>query len=454
MKNNSLFEKYKKIHFVGIGGIGMSALAKLCFSNGIRVSGSDRTKSDITDELEHIGIQIHIGHNKKNVQNADIVVYTCAISDDNPEILFAKKTNIPIIERAEFLGKICESFDNVIAVAGSHGKTTVSAMIGSVFLNAKKSPTMIVGGQINGLGNLVIGKDDYLIVEACEYKAHFLSINPTTAVILNVDYDHPDFYKSQTQYANAFAQFSKNAKQVVISEKCKMLADKNCTTFGVYGNYFAKNIKICNGKSNFDVYKDDKFFVDITLKSYANYNIENALCAVAVCDLYKIAVKDIKLGLENFDGVQRRYEFMGKIKNNVVITDYAHHPTQIADCILATKKAYKKKVVAVFEPHTYSRTKSLFSDFVNSLCLADNVVILPTYSAREKRIKGGTAKDLFNAIRFRKNGVCYKPSYKSCKSFLAEFDNCVILLLGAGSIINLAKSIKSDYIQNNKNIQI
>lgn len=446
MKIASFFEKYKKIHFVGIGGIGMSALAKLCFANGIAVSGSDRTRCDITDELAHIGIEIHIGHNKKNIVGADLVVYTCAVSKQNCEIVFAKSKNIPVLERAEFLGKVCEAFDNVIAVAGSHGKTTVSAMIGSIFLMDNKKPTMIVGGQINGIGNLLIGKTDFLIVEACEYRAHFLSIKPTTAVVLNVDFDHPDFYHSQVEYANSFTCFSKNAKNVVASEECKMITGENSVTFGKFGNFYAKNVKICGEKLKFDVYKNGEFFVDITLQNYANYNVKNAVCAVAVCDLYHISPQTMKKGLESFSGVQRRYEYMGKLNSNVVITDYAHHPTQIADCILATKKAHKKPVVAVFEPHTYSRTKSLFTDFVNSLCLADVVILLPTYSAREKKISGATAKDLYKAIKFRKSKVFYKSTYKSCKAFLSKFENSIILLLGAGSIIDLAKSIKSDYI--------
>ena len=428
----------------------MSALAKLCFSNGAKVSGSDKTKSDITDELEHIGIDIHIGHSKKNVIDVDLVVYTCAVANNNCEVVFAKQSGISVLERAEFLGKVCQAFDNVIAVAGSHGKTTVSAMIGSVFVSANKKPTMIVGGQVNGVGNLVIGKNDFLIVEACEYMAHFLSLNPTMAVVLNVDFDHPDFYHSQAEYANAFFAFSQKAKNVVANEKCKMIVGENCVTFGKFGNYCAKNIKLVAGKSHFDVCKNGDFFVHIVLKSFANFDIENAVCAVAVCDQYQVPVATIKKGLENFDGVQRRCEYMGKIKNNIVITDYAHHPTQITDCILATKRAYKKPVVAVFEPHTYSRTKSLFADFVNALCLADYVVFLPTYSAREKKISGGTAKDLFVATKFRKNNVFYKSSYKSCKAFLQRFDNSVILLLGAGSIINLAKEIKSDYINNSK----
>ena len=426
----------------------MSALAKLCFSNGIVVSGSDKTKTDLTDELEHIGIKIHIGHSKKNVETPDLVVYTCAVSQNNPELIEAKNLGIKILERAEFLGEISKEFQNVVAVAGSHGKTTVSAMIGNIFLLDKKQPTIIVGGQVKGYGNLVVGKKDFLIVEACEYMAHFLKLKRTTAVVLNVDYDHPDFFKSQNDYAKAFYDFSKEAENVVSSEQCKMLVAKDATTFGTFGNFQAKNVYIKNGKTYFDVYKNGEFFVHVFLKSFASYNIQNALCAVAVCDLYDIEPSKIAKGLEAFDGVKRRYEYMGKINNNVVITDYAHHPTQIADCILTTKKAYRKPVVAVFEPHTYSRTKSLFGDFVNALKLADKVVILPTYSAREQKIDGGTAKDLFHAIEFGKNNVFYRPNYKSCKALLSTIKDSIILLMGAGSIINLANEIKYEYIKN------
>ena len=428
----------------------MSALAKLCFSRGIFVSGSDRVQTDLTDELEHIGIEIHIGHSKKNLQNPDLVVYTCAVDKNNVELSYARKLGIKILERADFLGEITKGFKTVIAVAGSHGKTTVSAMIGSVFYYCGKSPTMIVGGEINGIGNLLIGKNDFLIVEACEYQEHFLKIKPTVAAILNIDYDHPDFFKSQNDYINAFVKFSHSANQAVINEKFKMLTNGNVLTFGKFGNFESKHVEIKNGKIDFIVFKNGKRFAHIVLNSYANYNVENALCAVAVCDICGISSGQIEYGLSKFEGVKRRYEYMGKLSDNIVITDYAHHPTQIADCILATKRAYKRPVVAIFEPHTYSRTKTLFADFVNALCLADSVIMLPTYSAREKHISGASGKDLYNAIKFRKTKVFYKPSYKSCKSILATFKNSVILILGAGSVINLAKDIKNDYMKNQK----
>lgn len=447
MKTCDFLKKYKHIHFVGIGGIGMSALAKLCFSKGVEVSGSDRAKSKILDELLHIGITIYTRHKKSNVLGADLVVYTCAVGKKNSEVMQAKKLGIKVLERAEFLGIITQEFKEVIAIAGSHGKTTVCSMLASIFLSAGKNPTVLVGGQTNKFGNLLIGGQKYMILEACEYMSHFLSLKRTTAVVLNIDFDHPDFFKSQKQYADAFFKFASTAKNVVANENLKMFFEKKPVTFGTFGNFSCQNIKFSFEKTSFDVLKNGHFFAHITLDSVGANNVQNALCAIAVADLYGIQPRQIVAGLKSFDGIKRRYEFMGKLGTNFVIADYAHHPTQIKDCINATRlMCGTKKIVVVFEPHTYSRTKCLFSGFVSALSLADHIVILPTYSAREKPIDGGSAKDIYRALKFVKNDVHYKASHASCQKFLTRYSDCIILLLGAGSIVNLAENIKQEYV--------
>ncbi|MGN1221906.1 MAG: UDP-N-acetylmuramate--L-alanine ligase [Christensenellales bacterium] len=450
MINNSFFVKFRHIHFVGVGGISMSALAKLCFSRGVFVSGSDKTKSNITDELTHLGLDIHIGHKKSNIKGADLVVYTCAVGEDNIEVKTAKEQGVLVFERADFLGKLSKEFKNVVAIAGSHGKTTVCALVGKIFNKAGLNPTILVGGESEANGNLVIGDNNYLIVEACEYKRHFLKLKHDVSVILNIDYDHPDCYKNALEYAQAFEEFANTTtKQNIVLEKYKMfLNDSNATTYGKNGNFTARHIRHFEDRIEFDAYKNQKFYQKFVLNMIGEYNVLNALCAITVSDFFGID-KDIQQkALKEFQGIKRRYEYMGKLNSNFVIADYAHHPTQIANCIQATKKVYGKKVVAVYEPHTFTRTKALFYNFVTALSSADEVILLPTYSAREKLLKGGTSKDLYGTLLLKAKKVSYIKTYDKCFEELKKATDSVILILGAGSVYSLAEQIKHNYLHN------
>ena len=428
----------------------MSALAKLCFSKGVFVSGSDKTKSDITDELMHLGLDIHIGHKKSNIVGADLVVYTCAVGEDNVEVKYAKEQGILVYERADFLGELSKEYKNVIAIAGSHGKTTACAMVGKIFNKAGLNPTILVGGESENEGNLVIGGNDYLVVEACEYKQHFLKIKHDISVILNIDFDHPDCYKTSLEYMQAFENFASSAIQKnIIAEKYKMfLGDNDAITYGKNGDFVAKRIKHYDNKIEFEVYKKQKFYQKYTLNMIGVYNVSNAICAIAVADYFGIDKNIQKTALLEFSGIKRRYEYMGKLGNNIVIADYAHHPTQILNCIQATKQVYGKNITVVYEPHTYTRTKSLFLNFVSALSSADQILLLPTYSAREKVIKGGTTKDLFNIISRKKSHVKYIKTYDKCFEELKNVKDSIILILGAGSVYKLAENIKRNYLHN------
>lgn len=425
----------------------MSALAKLCFSKGVFVSGSDKTQSDVVDELIHLGINVAIGHKKSNVEGADLVVYTCAVGEDNVELMSSKKQGIPVMERSDFLAELSKEFKTVIAIAGSHGKTTVCSLVGQIFKTAGLNPTIIVGGKTES-GNLTIGGNQILIVEACEYKRHFLKLKHDISLILNIDYDHPDCYKNAKEYMLAFEQFaSTTTKQNFVGEKYKsFLQDNNAITYGVNGDFVAKNVKHLDDKIEFDVYKQDNFYDKYILNMIGFYNVVNALCAIALCDFFGIDKKIQKNVLKDFVGVKRRYEYMGKLADNIIIADYAHHPTQLKKCIQSTKLAYKKQVVVVFEPHTYTRTKALFNEFISALDYADCVELLPTYSAREKTIKGGTSKDIYVALCKKKKNVKLVTSYEKCFEHLKKVKNSVILLLGAGSIYTLAEHIKLNYL--------
>ena len=429
----------------------MSALAKICLNKGKIVSGSDKTKSHITSELEHLGVSVFYKHQKKNILGADLVVYTCAVGEQNVEVLSAIKNGIKVLERAEFLGEIAKEYDEVIAVAGSHGKTTVCGMIGKIFEEAGKQPTLLVGGETS-LGNLICGKKDFLIVEACEYREHFLKIPHSTAVILNIDFDHPDYFKTQQNYEKAFLKFAKQStKKVFVDEKYKILLDYEKSTFGNGGDYSARHIVFKDNAILFDVYKHNRFYEKFILNCIGFYNVQNALCAIAVSDYYGLDKKYIKKGIANFESLKRRYEYMGKLKNNIVITDYAHHPTQIKNCIDATQEVYNRKITVVFEPHTYSRTKALLAEFANTISKADNIIILPTYSAREKSIKGGRSRDLYETLLHKNNHVSFIKSYSKCLKELEKLKDNIILILGAGSIVKLAETIKCNYLNKLEN---
>ena len=449
-------EHINKIHFVGIGGASMSALAKLCLSYGKCVTGSDIVKTQITSELMFLGAQIYFNHSKKNISDQDMVVYTSAVKQNNIELLTAKEKGITILERNDFLKIICENYKNVIAVGGTHGKTTTTAMISSIFIFAGKKPTVHLGGFFNLInGNLKIGEKQFFITEACEYEKHLLKIPHNVGVILNIEYDHPDSYNNVNELYETFSKFSATSKNLtVINENYTGIlnVDKfNYLTFGesLNCNFSAKNIKqYKNAKITFDCFKHNEFFANITLNCYGTHNVLNALCSIAVADYYNISKLDIILGLKAFNGVKRRFEYIGKINDNIVIEDYAHHPTEISSTLKCAKQIFKQNLVVVFQPHTYSRTKHLLTHFMDCFNVADKVYVLPTYSAREQAVKNSSGKYLANKLKFNNKNAKYCNSFKSALKSIKAEKNCVILILGAGDIDNLASQIKKDYINN------
>ena len=434
----------------------MSALAKLCLNNNVYISGSDEKKSNLTEELKHLGIKIFYGHSKNNISGADLIVYTSAVAIDNVELLEAKKNKIKILERSDFLQEICNGYKNVIAISGTHGKTTTSAMIGNIFLCANLNPTIHIGGECENFnGNLRVGGKEFFITEACEYKKHLLKIPHSVGVILNIEPDHVECYKDYNDLAKTFNLFAEKSKDInIINEKYITLLEekKNFITFSENngGNFTANKIKILkDGSLSFCCFKNNNFFGYIRIHCYGRHNVYNALSAIAVADYFKISYKDIFNGLLTFKGIKRRFEYMGKINNQVVIHDYAHHPTEIGCVIDTAKQLFNKPIVVVFQPHTYSRTKFLFNDFVSKLNLADKIVILPTYSAREKKKDGYDAKKLFLCLKKINKSSKYFYSFNKAKNYLSKIKNNVILILGAGDIVNLAKSIKNDYMLKN-----
>ncbi|MBQ7308132.1 MAG: UDP-N-acetylmuramate--L-alanine ligase [Clostridia bacterium] len=446
MKTLDIFS-LKHIFFIGIGGISQSALATICLSEGIKISGSDKEKNDITEHLKLLGVNIFIGHNAKNVLGCDLVVYSGAINLDNEEILQAKKLNIPTLERGEFLGLLSKSYKHVIAVGGVHGKTTTTGMLATIFSCANLNPTVHIGGEIKNFdSNVKIGGKDYFITEACEYRDSFLHLNPHTSVILNIEHDHPDYYKNLSQTLKSFDNFAKNGKNLVIGESYKSLvSNKKMLTFSLSGNsdFVARNIKKGYCLTTFSVFKKGEFWSNVSIRTYGEHNVYNALCAICVSDFYNIDKKYIVKGLSEFGGVKRRFDFWGKKQNALIFHDYAHHPTEIATTIKSCKEHFNLPIICFFQPHTYSRTKYLFGEFLSAFNLADYTFILPTYPSREKSFQGYSGSFLAKNLKIKNQNVKYLKKFESIPKNIKNFcsNDCVILILGAGDIFKVKNII-------------
>ena len=365
----------KKVHFIGIGGISMSGLAALLLTKGFKVSGSDSKESELTNKLKTEGAEIYIGHNRENLKDVDLVVYTAAIPSDNPEIVEAKDKNITLVDRAEFLGLIMKGHKFNVAVAGTHGKTTCTSMLSHVTLKADLDPTILVGGELDVIdGNFKIGDSEYFLTEACEYKESFLKFYPYIGIILNIDADHLDYYRDLNHIKETFEKFSNiipkdgyligyceddNVKEVLDKAKC------NVIRYGINeGDIRATNIRFDNkGCATFTVNKDNKDLFEVTLSTTGKHNVLNALSTIAVGLIFNLPYESIIEGLKECKGAHKRFEYKGEFNGATIIDDYAHHPVEIKATLDTAKLIPNNKIYAVFQPHTYTRTKTLFDDF-------------------------------------------------------------------------------------------
>lgn len=445
-------QKYNKIFLIGICGISMSGLAILLKKLGKTVSGSDINITNTGKKLKNLNIKIFKKHKKSNVKNCDLVVFSGAISSTNPEILYAKENNIEIIERSELLKLISDMYKNVIAISGTHGKTTTTAMISYIFLLSGLNPTIHIGGDFDFInGNVHFGQNEYFITEACEFRDSFLTLCPNESVITNIEKEHLDYFKTFKKEKDSFKKFADKTKNFcfVNGNYAKLLDGcKNVVTFGLKNsnNFYLKNIRQGEDlKYIFDCYKNDVFIGTFKLNIFGKHNLENALATIAVCCEYNIDYKFIYLGLKTFNNVHRRFEYIGNYKNCPVIHDYAHHPTEIYNTIKTAKEVFKKRVVCIFQPHTYSRTKLLINKFSKCFNGLDSLYILKTYSAREKFDYFGSAEYLNKIIsdsnhNFTLNGVFTKKDIIK-KLNKEDFCNSVLLFLGAGDIENVCKKL-------------
>lgn len=390
-------DKNKLVHMVGIGGVSMSGIAEILLSMGYQISGSDSRLSEVTERLEKSGIKVYEGHHPENVLDAGVVVYTAAVKQDNPELVKARELGIPTIERAEFLGELTKLYPETIAIAGTHGKTTTTSMLSVIFMEAEKDPTVQVGADLRQLNatNYRVGNSPYFVVEACEYVESFLKFAPKTAIILNIEEDHLDYYKDLNHIKSAFHKFADLVPtdgHVILNfddENCRELAKdmkSNVITFAIHNKeatWTAENIHLNeNGCYSFTAVNGEKK-MDIELSVLGMHNVYNALAAVATSVAYGISVEPIQVALKKFTGAHRRFEFLGNYHGAKIYDDYAHHPTEIQATIKAATTLPHGKLWVVFQPHTYSRTITLFDEFAHAFQDADEVILADIYAARE-----------------------------------------------------------------------
>ena len=453
MPNIERLKKYKKIHMIGIGGVSMSGIAEILTNFGFQVSGSNNVQSETTEKLEKAGIKVYIGHSPENIGECNAVVYSAAINQNNPELLAAKNRNIPIIERGDFLGEITRCFEDTITIAGTHGKSTTTSMVSLCFLEALKDPSIQVGADIRNInGNYKVGNSEYFIIEACEYVESFLKFSPKSEIILNIDNDHLDYFKTFDNIKNAFIKYVKllpeNGLLVVNGDdaNCLDLIQHTKSTYRTYGinnkntDFFAVNIVFDNdGFPSFDVYSKENFYGRITLKIPGIHNVLNTLGTIALCDYYGIDCNTIQKALSSFTGAIRRFEFKGKVNGASIYDDYGHHPTEIVATSKALMNKKYNKSWVVFQPHTYSRTKTLLDDFAKALLNFDNIIVLDIYAARENNVYGISSEDLVNRINTLGKKAKYIPEFKDCVEFLKKnvAENDIILTQGAGTVTDI-----------------
>ena len=446
----------KSIYFIGIGGINMSSLAHISHLQGYRVGGSDREKTALTERLKDEGIEVFYGHWAENMESYDAVVYTVAISEDNPEYVRAKERDIPCISRADYLGYLMLNYQNRIGVSGMHGKSTCTSMCATVFMEGEGDPTVLSGAELDAMGGAYrIGKSENFIFEACEYMDSFLSFNPSTAIILNIELDHVDYFDDIDQICYSYARFA-----AITGETGTVIANADneyipvvldgykgrVLTFGVAtksADYTAINIRYPDGFAEFDVMHKDEFLAHVKLSVTGEHNVYNALAAFVAGHIAGLDPEKIALGLSKFRGAKRRMEYKGSINGALVFDDYGHHPTEVATTLSGVAKRGVQRLFCVFQPHTYTRTHKLMDDFALSFDDVDRVFITDIYPARETDDLGISGKTL--AIRIGEKAE-YMPDLHELANELNSmlYPDDVLVVMGAGDVYKLFDHLKFD----------
>ena len=447
------------VHFIGIGGISMSGLAEILQGEHFTISGSDAKESALTRHLEEKGMQIFYGQTASNIiDGIELIVYTAAISKDNPEFACAKEKGIPMLSRAELLGQIMDNYSHSIAVSGTHGKTTTTSMISQILLSASCDPTITVGGILEAInGNLRVGSSEYFISEACEYTNSFLHFYPKYSIILNVEAEHLDFFKDLDDVRNSFHAFAGNTKEdgviiingeiedykgIVAGLPAKVITYGLTEGFDYYPTNITFNEKAC---ASYTVMHQGEPLMDVTLGVPGMHNVSNSLAAIALSMELHLEKEDVLAGLLAFGGANRRFQYKGTKNGVTIVDDYAHHPTEIRATLNSAANYPHERLVLVFQPHTYSRTKAFLDEFAEVLSSVDVVVLADIYAAREKNTYGISSEDLLNKLKEFGTECYYFPTFEEIEQFLEKkcINGDLLITMGAGDVVNIGENLLS-----------
>ena len=449
--DSSLYQflpEYKQIHMIGIGGSGMFPLAEILHADGHVLTGSDNNEGDTLNQVRQMGVRVYMGHRPENLKGAQLVVYSAAISPQNPERVAAEQMGIPTMERAELLGLVTEHYHNTYGICGTHGKTTTSSLLTQILLMSGKDPAAVIGGKLPLMGNSSgrMGAGELMVCESCEYVDTFLHLSPDTAVILNIDDDHLEYFKTMENLKASFRKFASMAGRGVIyngddANTCEALKDLpgRRTTFGLASSndYYAEKITVEDGRYHFDVMKHGAFCFRTSLKIPGKHNILNALAAIACADAEGVSYSDMEKAVDSFGGAHRRFEKLGVLETGAdFFDDYAHHPTELKATLSAAKSLHYKRVIAVFQPFTFSRTAMLLDDFADALRLADRVILAPIMGSREINTYGIESRHLADKIP----GAVVLPDFETISDTLKKETEPgdMVITLGCGDIYKVA----------------
>ena len=442
-----IIENVKKIHLIGIGGSGMCPLAEILHSKGYLITGSDNNESDPLKRIRALGIKVYMGHSPENVHGAELIVYSAAISQDNPEIVEAKKLGIPLMERSHMLGALTRRYDNVIGVCGTHGKTTVSSMITHILILNKQNPTAVIGGKLPLINsNGIAGDSDTMVCESCEFVDTFLQLSPDKAVLLNIDNDHLDYFKTMDNLVESFRKFVNMASLTFVNgddELCmKAVEDCQYMTFGLEksNDFYAENVESGKFGFCFDIMYRGEKLTRFNMHIPGRHNIYNGLASFAACYSEGIAPDDIAKAVESFTGAGRRFEFLGEYNGFTLADDYAHHPTEIKATLSAAKELNYNNVIAVFQPFTFSRTALLKDEFIQALSIADKVILTPIMGSREKNTYNIYSEDIAKSL---KNAVVV-DGFENIADKIIETaeENDIVITMGGGDIYKAAHIVQ------------
>ncbi len=451
--NHTLLPNVSRVHFVGIGGSGMSPLAEILHSLGYTLSGSDVNESDNLARIRRMGIPVYMPQKAENLGDAELVIYTSAVSADNPELVEANRRGIPLMERAVLLGLLSRQFKTTVAVAGTHGKTTTSSMLSQILLQANVDPSVFIGGRLPLIdANGKAGNSDVFVCEACEFQDHYLQMTPAISIILNVDADHLDYFGDLNGVIASFRQFATqttgtlivNADDPEALQAIDGLTHANIVTYGadIDNDWSAQNMAVQNGAyEQYDLYHHGKFVTAVTLGVPGRHNVFNSLAAAAAAYLCGVSYEDIASGIAAFGGAGRRFEKLGTVAGVTFVDDYAHHPTEITATLGAAMALGHRKVWAIFQPFTFSRTARHLEEFAEALSAADEVIVSDIMGSRETNEWNVSSKQITDRI----DGAHYLPTFEDITAFVTENakEGDLVLTMGGGDVYKCARMIKA-----------